>query len=117
MIFVTKAYPKLMFYIPSRPEPFYFDRGVFDTSEYSGREQTELEQVLTKLSDNPGFTGVMVIEDSKSPHVCETCGKGFQSQAALYGHLGTHKTQAKIEEEALREGSTVPNTTNVGSSA
>lgn len=114
MIFVTKVYPKLMFYSTFRPEPYYFDRGVFDTADFSGKEQTELEKVLNALSDNPGITGVQVIEDTKSPNTCDFCGKGFKSQAALFGHRAAHKSQAKIEEEALREGSTVPNTANTG---
>lgn len=109
MIFVTKVYPKLMFYIPSREAPFQFDRGVFNTEDAENKEQqAELDKVLSKLANNPGMTGVQAIEDTRSPFQCDECGKGFASQAALFGHKPVHKTAAQIEKEALQEGQTVP---------
>lgn len=115
MIFVTKAYPKLAFYTPSRPEPFRFDRGIFDTDAESSNEaeRRDLEKTLIKLSENPGVTGVQILEDSKNPNRCEDCGAAFKTQAALYGHLGSHKTAKQISEEALREGGTVPGNVTV----
>lgn len=110
MIFVTKVYPNLNFYVPSTEVPLKFAHGVFDTEDVEdARERKEAEQVLTKLSANPGITGVQMFEEAKLPFTCDVCGKGFPNQNAKNGHQGrAHKTDSDIQKEALQEGGTLP---------
>ena len=115
MVFVTKVYANLTFYIPSKEEYFQFKHGVFDTEDVDdSRERSEVEKVLSKLAANPGFTGVQLIEETKMPFNCDVCGKGFPNQNAKFGHQGrAHKSETDINAEALQEGQTLPGNVTV----